>query len=191
MAGAEFSRAAGVDRAVGGFGRSPGADDDMSAVTLHIRCVDYTFNRDLDAVYAASGPAARRPERSIEDWLPRVCGVLDREALHRLCSLDPSGQSGIAVLVLRVFECSSQRWRRRLQVALGDDEAARLVDVVQTVQTLRSAAAVVGALTLARLCADAEGLAQGRRSRALDDAVDAIIAESGRILAVLATLRGR
>lgn len=153
--------------------------------------MDYTFNRDLDAVYATSAPAGRGPEISTEDWLPRLTGVLDREALLRLCSLDPSGESEIAILVLRVFECSSQRWRRRLQIALGDDEAARRVDVVHTVQTLKSAAAIVGALRLLHLCAEVERLTQGRRSRDLDDAVDAIIAESGRILAVLATLRRR
>lgn len=161
----------------------------MSAVVLHIRCVHYTFNRDLDIAYASADPVAKGPALSIAAWLPRLIGVLDREALLRLCSLDQPGRSEVAILVLRAFECSSQRWRRRLQLAVNDDDAARLVDVLQTVQRFKAAAAVVGALILARLCADAERLAQGRSSRELDDVVDAIIAESGRILAVLAPLR--
>lgn len=151
----------------------------------------YTFNRDLDVAYARPDAAVRGPAASFDDWLPQLIGVLDQEALLRLCSLDPSGKAGIATLVLRAFECSSQRWRRRLQLAVSADDAARSVDVLQTVQAFKSAAALVGARVLSRLCADAERLAQGRLTRDLDDVVDAIIAESGRLLAVLAPLRRR
>lgn len=151
----------------------------------------YTFNRDLDVAYARPDAAVRGPALALDDWLPRLIGVLDQEALLRLCSLDPSGESGLAILALRAFERSSQRWRRRLQVAVSDEDAARVTDVVRTLRTFKSAAALVGALVLSRLCAEAERLAQGRRTRDLDDVVDAIIAESGRILAVLTPLLRR
>lgn len=161
----------------------------MSANMRYIECVHYTFNRDLDIAYAIPDPPAR-PSHCHGDWLPPLIGVLDQEALLRLCALDPSGRSEVAIMVLRAFECSAQRWRRRLQIA-ASDEAARPVDVVSTVQMFKSAAAIVGAPRLSRLCAEAERLAQGRRSRDLDVVIDAIIAESGRILAVLAPLRRR
>lgn len=157
----------------------------------HIGCVDYTFNRDIDVACATFDRAARRADVAIDDWLPRLGGVLDREALLRLCALDPSGQAGIAILVLRAFECSAAGWRRRLQLAVSADEQAGRVDVAPMLRTFKSAAVVVGALVLARLCAEAEPLATGPRSRALEDGVDAIVAESGRILAVLAPLRRR
>lgn len=146
----------------------------------------YTFNHDLNIAYAGSDPASKGPTVVIRDVLPRLSGVLDQETLLRLGSLDPSGQSGIVIRALRAFEGSLQRWRRLVQVALGEDDTARLGSVVHTFQ---AAAAVVGALKLSRLCAEAERLAQGRRTRELDDVVDEILAESGRILAVLGPLR--
>jgi len=141
----------------------------------------YTFNRDLDVAYARTATEA---PVSIDDLLSRLIGVLDQEALLRLAALEPAGRPEIVVQALRAFECSSQRWRRRLQVALRED-LPRPGDVLPTIRTFKAAAAVVGALRLSRLCADAERLAQGRPTRDLDDVVDAILSESGRILAVL------
>jgi HPt (histidine-containing phosphotransfer) domain-containing protein len=162
--------------------------EDVPAFVRYGGCVHYTFNRDLDVVYASSGRAVRGPAGSVGDCLSRLIGVLDREALLRLRSLDPPGRSDVAIVVLRAFEGSAQRWRRRLQLALSDDTAG-LVEVVQIVQSFRSAAVIVGASRLARLCVEAERLAQERLCRDLEDALDAIIAESARILAVLAPLR--
>lgn len=146
----------------------------------------YTFNHDLNLAYAESDPAVKGPSIAISEFMPRLVGVLDPEALMRLSSLDPSGQSGFVIRALRAFECSSQRWRRLLQVALSEDDT---VGVSEVVHTFKSAAAMVGALKLSRMCAEAERLAQGRRTRDLDQLVDDILSESARILAILGPLR--
>ena len=146
----------------------------------------YTFNDDLNLAYAGTDPAGKSATLAIGELLPRLVGVLDQEALLRLASLDPSGQSGIVIRALRSFECSAQRWRRLLQVALGEDDTTGLGAVVHT---FKSAAAMVGASKLSRLCAEAERLAQGQWTRDLDDLVNRILSESARVLAMLGSLR--
>ena len=76
---------------------------------------------------------------------------LDDAALARLRELDPDGRHGVVVRVLTAFEGSLQRMLQQLQ-APGVDAGT----VAAIAHTLKSSAASVGALALARAGADAE-----------------------------------
>lgn len=121
----------------------------------------------------------------IRDLWSTLTAVLDEDALLHLCALDPSGQLGIARRALSAFRSGSQRWRERLQFALQGHDTAGVFGVVHT---FKSAAAIVGALELSRLCAETERLAHERQTERLAASVAAILAESARILSALAPL---
>ena len=79
--------------------------------------------------------------------------VLDAEALERLRELDPKGTSRLLERVLRAFETSATRLGEQFDAARksGDMQGIRHV-----VHTLKSSSASIGALALARICAEIE-----------------------------------
>lgn len=79
--------------------------------------------------------------------------ALDAAAIERLRALDPTGQGGLVRRVLLAFESSSGRLAAQLKIARaeGDRATMRLVT-----HTLKSSAAIVGALRLSQLSRDAE-----------------------------------
>ena len=80
-------------------------------------------------------------------------GVLDPDALARLHDLDPGGKAGLVPRVLATYRQSLQRLLEQLRVACEQSDTQTQRHVVHT---LKSSSASVGALTLARLCADTE-----------------------------------
>lgn len=99
---------------------------------------------------------------------PSARGVLDDEAIRRLCELDPTGESHLLMRVFNAFETSLNRLLPQLVLArdAADASGVRLV-----AHTLKSSSATVGALELSRLCAEVE--VQAREMR-LDEAADGI-----------------
>ncbi len=79
--------------------------------------------------------------------------VLDADALARLRDLDPSGKTQLVERVLKAFETSSTRLGLQFKDARerGDMQGIRHV-----VHTLKSSSASIGALALARICAEIE-----------------------------------
>ena len=79
--------------------------------------------------------------------------VLDADALARLHDLDPTGKTRLVERVLKAFETSSTRLALQFREARerGDTQGIRHV-----VHTLKSSSASIGALALARICAEIE-----------------------------------
>lgn len=82
--------------------------------------------------------------------------VLDAIALARLRELDPDGRQGVVERVMRAFQGALQRMLAQLvaEAARGDD--ADLALVTGLAHTLKSSSASVGAMELARTCAEVE-----------------------------------
>jgi HPt (histidine-containing phosphotransfer) domain-containing protein len=81
---------------------------------------------------------------------------LDAAALARLRELDPDGRHGVVGRVLTAFEKSLTRMLEQL-AELGSSSAPIDASVVGGVaHSLKSASASVGALSLARACAEIE-----------------------------------
>jgi len=79
--------------------------------------------------------------------------VLDADALARLRELDQSGKSRLLERVLRAFESSAARLGEQFADARARDDMQGIRHVVHT---LKSSSASIGALALARICAEIE-----------------------------------
>lgn len=113
--------------------------------------------------------------------------MFDEEALKRLRELDPSGQNHLVERVLRAFESSLLRLAPQLREARrhGDMTAIRHV-----AHTLKSSAASVGALRLARLCAEIEAGARQEACAAMPVLLDDVDREFDVVLQALQPMRG-
>lgn len=113
--------------------------------------------------------------------------MLDTQALERLRELDPDGRHGVLGRVLTAFEGSLQRMLAQLR----SDGAATDPKLVSTLaHTLKSSSASVGALDLARACADVESRRRAGDADDLDRDIDLLIAHAeAALLAVGAILR--
>ncbi len=99
---------------------------------------------------------------------------LDEQALGRLRELDPDGRHGVLMRVLAAFETSLARMLTQLRAEHTAGHAAVVVDVAHM---LKSSSASVGALALARACAEIElKLRQGDES-ALHSDISRLISE--------------
>ena len=78
---------------------------------------------------------------------------LDAEALQRLRDLDPTGKNRLIERVLGAFHSSSTRLAAQLEQARASGDVAGIQHVAHT---LKSSSASIGALALARLCAEIE-----------------------------------
>lgn len=78
---------------------------------------------------------------------------LDTDAVARLRELDPDGRHGVVERVLRAFENSLVRLLGQLEAQRDGGDPAVVASVAHT---LKSSSASVGALGLARACAEVE-----------------------------------
>jgi histidine phosphotransfer protein HptB len=112
---------------------------------------------------------------------------LDERALAQLRALDPDGRHGVLPRVLGAFETSLLRLQTQLADVWERRDAKAIGDIAHT---LKSSSASVGALTLARLCVEAERAVRGGDTEGLGALVAALRAESSRVLtSVRAMLR--
>lgn len=116
----------------------------------------------------------------------RVAAVLDPAAIERLRQLDPTGERGFLVQVLRTYDAALRRYVEALVAARA---AAQVVPVGETAHTLKSSSAAVGAMLLAADCAEVERLARAGDAAALGEPLTRLLDEAARVrLAVGAML---
>ncbi|HEX4236248.1 MAG TPA: Hpt domain-containing protein [Caldimonas sp.] len=105
--------------------------------------------------------------------------VLDADALERLRELDPHGRSHLLERVLRAFESSASR----LGAQFGEARASGDMQGIRHVaHTLKSSSASIGAVALARLCAEIESSIRAEAFAALPDRLDAMDRELAAVL---------
>ena len=105
--------------------------------------------------------------------------VLDADALARLRDLDPSGKTHLLERVLKAFESSSGR----LAVQFKDARArGDLQGIRHVVHTLKSSSASIGALALARICAEIESSIRTEPAADLASALDTMDRELDAVL---------
>ena len=105
--------------------------------------------------------------------------VLDADALARLRDLDPNGKTHLVERVLKAFESSSGR----LAVQFKDSRArGDLHGIRHVVHTLKSSSASIGALALARICAEIETSIRAEPSADVAGALDAMDHELTAVL---------
>ena len=100
--------------------------------------------------------------------------ALDPAALQRLRDLDPGGRGRLLERVLEAFESSSTRLAAQLVEARERDDTAGIRLVVHT---LKSSSASIGALLLARLCAEIEASLRDGMHADLAGRLDAVLQE--------------
>lgn len=114
---------------------------------------------------------------------------LDAQALNRLRELDPDGRHGVVHRVLTAFEGSLARMCTVLEAQASANAADEGV-VNGIAHTLKSSSASVGALALARACAEVEHRLRQSPGRELAPEIELLLAEAGAALsAVRAMLR--
>lgn len=105
--------------------------------------------------------------------------VLDVDALDRLRELDPSGKTRLLERVLRAFESSATR----LAIQFAESrERGDMQGIRHVVHTLKSSSASIGALALARLCAEIETLIRTEAFAELPPRLDAMDRELAAVL---------
>lgn len=111
---------------------------------------------------------------------------LDATALQRLRELDPTGKNRLIERVLGAFQSSTARLVEQLRVgrSTGDNASIRHV-----VHTLKSSSASIGALQLARICAEIEASIRDDSAAGLVAQLQSMDTELERVLhAVQSTL---
>lgn len=120
-----------------------------------------------------------------DDLPAALLAVLDAGCVQRLRELDPGGAHGLLGRVMDTFADSLQNHLGEVQRAR---EAADRTALRHVSHTLKSSAASVGALDLARVCAEVEGMLR-ERPEAMPDASS--LDEMVRQLRWLLSLAGR
>ena len=110
--------------------------------------------------------------------------ALDQQALDRLNELDPDGRHGVVRRVLTAFEGSLARMCTVLEFQ-AKAEAADTSVVNGIAHTLKSSSASVGALALARACADVEQQIREQPGRELAPEIERLLRESHAALAAV------
>jgi HPt (histidine-containing phosphotransfer) domain-containing protein len=105
--------------------------------------------------------------------------VLDADALQRLRELDPEGRSRLLERVLRAFQTSAQRLGEQFRDARERGDTAGIRHVVHT---LKSSSASIGALALARICAEIETSIRAGAHAGLPERLDAMDRELKAVL---------
>jgi HPt (histidine-containing phosphotransfer) domain-containing protein len=119
------------------------------------------------------------PARGSGAVTPASLTVLDAEALDRLRELDPTGTSRLLERVLRAFQSSAGR----LSVQFGDARGkGDMQGIRHVVHTLKSSSASIGALALARLCAEIETSIRTEALATLPERLDAMDRELAAVL---------
>ena len=140
----------------------------------------------LSTMTAQTNPPAV-PATPAVPAVPAVPFSLDAAALARLRDLDPDGRHGVVTRVLTAFEASLSRMLAQLQ---GERGAHHPTAVAGVAHMLKSSSASVGALSLAKACADVElKLRQGDTSALQADITQLISEGESALQAVTAILR--
>lgn len=113
-------------------------------------------------------------EPPFPDELPEP---LDAQALARLRDLDPDGRMGVLQRVLEAFDTSLSRMITQLESQREQGDAAVVASIAHT---LKSSSASVGALPLARLCAEIEAQLRGAAPTNLSHDVDRLVKAAAR-----------
>lgn len=116
--------------------------------------------------------------------LPPRPGGLDAQALDRLRELDPDGRHGVVHRVLTAFEGSLARMYTVLE-AQAHAEVADAGVVNGIAHTLKSSSASVGALGLARACAEVELRLRQNPGREVAPEIQPLLVESAAALAAV------
>jgi HPt (histidine-containing phosphotransfer) domain-containing protein len=112
---------------------------------------------------------------------------LDPDALERLRELDPGGQNQLLTRVLRAFDTSARRLAQQLADARTRDD---MQGVRHVAHTLKSSSASVGALALARICAEIEASIRNEALAGLGERLDAMDRELNAVLQAVKSLLG-
>lgn len=114
-----------------------------------------------------------------------VPAELDVDALARLRDLDPTGKTHLVERVLKAFESSSMRLALQFRQARerGDMQGIRHV-----VHTLKSSSASIGALALARICAEIETSIRTDALADLSPRLDAMDRELAAVLQAVTSM---
>ena len=110
---------------------------------------------------------------------------LDAESLQRLRELDPDGRNQLLERVLRAFDSSARRMGGQLAEARLRDDVAGIRHVAHT---LKSSSSSIGALALARLCAEIEASIRNESLAGLGDRLDAMDRELNAVLQAVQSL---
>jgi len=111
--------------------------------------------------------------------------TLDAEALQRLRELDPHGQNQLLQRVLRAFDTSA----RRLSLQLADARQRNdVLGIRHVAHTLKSSSASIGALVLARLCAEIEASIRAEALAGLGERLDCVDRELDAVLQAVTSL---
>lgn len=110
---------------------------------------------------------------------------LDPLALARLRELDPDARHGVLVRVLSAFDSSLTRMLAQLQ---AERQAPRVDVVAGVAHTLKSSAASVGALELARACAEVERKLRDGEIDALESDISRLISDGQSALAAVGAI---
>jgi histidine phosphotransfer protein HptB len=102
---------------------------------------------------------------------------LDPQALARLRDLDPDGRMGVLQRVLEAFDNSLARMITQLE---SQREQGDPTVVGSIAHTLKSSSASVGAMPLARLCAEIELQLRGGAPTNLSHDVDRLVQAAAR-----------
>ncbi len=105
--------------------------------------------------------------------------VLDADALARLRELDPNGKTHLVERVLKAFETSSTRLAAQFKEARERDDMQGIRHVAHT---LKSSSASIGALALARICAEIESSIRDQALAGLSSRLDAMDRELAAVL---------
>jgi len=105
--------------------------------------------------------------------------VLDAAALQRLRELDPDGRSRLLQRVLRAFETSATRLGEQFR---DSRERGDMAGIRHVVHTLKSSSASIGALALARICAEIEISIRSNTVAGLPERLDAMDRELTAVL---------
>ena len=153
----------------------------------------------------AGPPQGRIPQREARRFIDEhVCAVsvmsafhrpesvitameLDAESLQRLRELDPAGQNQLVGRVLRAFASSARRLGQQLAEARIRDD---LLVIRHVAHTLKSSSSSIGALALARLCAEIEASIRNEALAGLGDRLDAMDLELNAVLQAVQSLLG-
>ena len=127
-----------------------------------------------------SGPVGEGPaRRAAGSAAAPTAMTLDVDALDRLRELDPAGKGRLLERVLRAFETSAARLSLQFREARRTDDMAGIRHVAHT---LKSSSASIGALALARLCAEIEASIRDGSFASLPDRLDAMDRELAAVL---------
>jgi HPt (histidine-containing phosphotransfer) domain-containing protein len=141
-------------------------------------------DRKTMAMASISGPSGRR--RDAIDGAGNGGGgpgvpvpLIDADAIERLRQLDPTGQQGVLVRVLRAYEASLNRHLGDVGEALAAADSDRLA---RAAHTLKSSSAAVGAITFSQRCAEIEMTVREGKRMPESTRVEAMIHEGRRVL---------